>query len=58
MVLIDMAAKLNPDVRVITIDTGRVDDLTVKREGREYRGTIGATRGPRPRFVLLLSLDL
>ena len=32
--------------------------VTVEREGREYRGTIGATRGPRPRFVLLLSLDL
>jgi hypothetical protein len=32
--------------------------VTVERDGREYRGTIGATRGPRPRFVLLLSLDL
>ncbi len=34
------------------------DRVTVEREGREYRGTIGATRGPRPRFVLLLSMDL
>jgi hypothetical protein len=32
--------------------------VTVERDGREYRGTIGATRGPRPRFVLLLSMDL
>lgn len=32
--------------------------VTVERDGREYRGTVGATRGPRPRFVLLLSLDL
>jgi hypothetical protein len=32
--------------------------VTIERDGREYRGTIGATRGPRPRFVLLLSLDL
>lgn len=32
--------------------------VSVTRDGREYRGTIGATRGPRPRFVLLLSLDL
>jgi hypothetical protein len=32
--------------------------VTITRDGREYRGTVGATRGPRPRFVLLLSLDL
>lgn len=32
--------------------------VTVERDGRGYRGTIGATRGPRPRFVLLLSMDL
>ena len=32
--------------------------ITVTLDSREYRGTIGATRGPRPRFVLLLSLDL
>lgn len=32
--------------------------ITVERDGRTYRGTVGATRGPRPRFVLLLSLDL
>jgi hypothetical protein len=32
--------------------------VSVTRDGHEYRGTIGATRGPRPRFVLLLSLDL
>jgi len=32
--------------------------ITIERDGREYRGTVGATRGPRPRFVLLLSLDL
>lgn len=32
--------------------------VSVTRDRREYRGTIGATRGPRPRFVLLLSLDL
>lgn len=32
--------------------------VTVERDGREYRGTVGATRGPRPRFVLLLSMDL
>lgn len=32
--------------------------VTVERDGRAYRGTIGATRGVRPRFVLLLSLDL
>lgn len=32
--------------------------VSVTRDGREYRGTIGATRGPRPRFVLLLSMDL
>lgn len=32
--------------------------ITVEREGRTWRGTVGATRGPRPRFVLLLSMDL
>jgi hypothetical protein len=32
--------------------------VTVERDGRTYRGTVGATRGARPRFVLLLSLDL
>ena len=32
--------------------------VTVERDGRQYRGTIGATRGARPRFVLLLSMDL
>lgn len=32
--------------------------VTVERDGRTYRGTVGATRGPRPRFVLLLSMDL
>jgi hypothetical protein len=32
--------------------------VTVELDGRDYRGTIGATRGPRPRFVLLLSMDL
>jgi hypothetical protein len=32
--------------------------VTIERDGRVYRGTIGATRGPRPRFVLLLSMDL
>lgn len=32
--------------------------VTLERDGRTYRGTVGATRGPRPRFVLLLSMDL
>jgi hypothetical protein len=32
--------------------------VTVERDGRTYRGTVGATRGARPRFVLLLSIDL
>lgn len=32
--------------------------VTVERDGRTYRGTVGATRGARPRFVLLLSMDL
>lgn len=32
--------------------------VTLERDGRQYRGTVGATRGPRPRFVLLLSIDL
>ena len=32
--------------------------VTLKRDGRTYRGTVGATRGARPRFVLLLSMDL
>jgi hypothetical protein len=41
---------------VSAYETG--ERVTVERDGREYRGTIGATRGPRPRFVLLLSMDL
>jgi hypothetical protein len=32
--------------------------VTVERDERTYRGTVGATRGARPRFVLLLSMDL
>ena len=32
--------------------------VSIERDGRTYRGTVGATRGPRPRFVLLLSMDL
>jgi hypothetical protein len=41
---------------VSAYETG--ERVTVERDGHTYRGTIGATRGPRPRFVLLLSLDL
>lgn len=41
---------------VNSYETG--ERVTVERDGHTYRGTIGATRGPRPRFVLLLSLDL
>jgi len=41
---------------VSAYETG--ERVNVTRDGREYRGTVGATRGPRPRFVLLLSLDL
>jgi len=39
MVLIDMAARLNPDVRIITIDTGRLPQATydvVDRTRRRY----------------------
>jgi len=41
---------------VSAYETG--ERVTIERDGRAYRGTVGATRGPRPRFVLLLSLDL
>lgn len=41
---------------VSAYETG--ERVTVERDGRSYRGTVGATRGPRPRFVLLLSMDL
>lgn len=41
---------------VTAYETGeRVD---VVHEGRTLRGTVGATRGKAPRFVLLLSVDL
>lgn len=32
--------------------------VTVEHDGRTFRGTVGATRGPVPRFVLLVSLPL
>lgn len=41
---------------VSAYETG--ERVEVEREGRTYRGTVGATRNAHPRFVLLLSLDL
>jgi hypothetical protein len=41
---------------VSAYETG--ERVTVERDGRTLRGTVGATRGARPRFVLLLSVDL
>jgi phosphoadenosine phosphosulfate reductase len=40
MVLLDMAARLNPEVRVVTIDTGRLPEEThdiIERARRRYR---------------------
>jgi ribosomal protein L21E len=42
-------------------ETGERVTIVKRSEGMPpmtYRGTVGATRGPRPRFVLLLSMDL
>ncbi len=60
----DLRAKHGADVDLAGLRAEYVsayesgERVTVERDGREYRGTIGATRGPRPRFVLLLNLDL
>lgn len=51
---------LNPDY-IKAYETGERVTVVYRTQGeppRTYRGTVGATRGPRPRFVLLLSMDL
>lgn len=60
----DLRAKHGADVDLTGLRSEYVsayesgERVTVERDGRTYRGTVGATRGPRPRFVLLLSIDL
>jgi hypothetical protein len=51
---VDLAGLRREYVRAY--ETGERIDVVV--DGRTLRGTVGATRGPKPRFVLLLSVDL
>lgn len=60
----DLQAKHGADVDLSGLRSEYVkayesgERITVERDGRTWRGTIGATRGARPRFVLLMSMDL